>query len=1079
MKNKTLLIFSFSIALVSCVKNEAFSGNNEVVLTATNEAVKSHLGEILETSAPVLFDASDELAVVNSETSAPVKFHTGEHFISDGGLSADFYGEISENGPFCALFPFEYADPSTTVDRIVMNVPSQQTYSEHSFGISSNIAAATWQTGKSFQLLSLFGCMKVALNGNCSVKKITLEDNDSENALWGSVTAIPDPSTGAITDISVSNPQPGNNALTIVMDAAVALTAETPKDFFFVVPEGAFAKGMTMTIHDSNNQVIKVVSTDKDLTISRKSLRQMAPITISDAILFSGGAGTEANPYRIATIDDLNLLASYIKAGTDGFATAHYRQTRNIENATLVDHIGSYGSNGDHPFSGVYNGNGYHITNLAFSNATSEYGQGLFGYTKNAVVKNLNIDGYTNTKTDRYSGVVVGCSTESTVLNCNVTGEIAIKGNQGGGVVGRNSTNSTISNCTFTGSIAGSANCLGGITGLNANGSQVKNCKVEATITATDVSSGGIVGLCESSLSEAIVNCEFNGSITSTSNNCGGILGKKGNRTGGISSCKTLGAVNGISHVGGIIGLVEQNNDSAKPSVGISNCTNGADITASVNNAGGIVGNAVAKSGCYVKIDKCANNANITAAYNVGGIIGYATDKGEIVQVYNSVTSDCKIYATAADPSNHYARVGGIIGGTDKNSTADVNVINSCVINIKLQSDDTGDGSKKVHGIAGIVGSLYSNGNIQSCYSNTVTSDFSVPNGTINYKGAIVGYKKASASLYDSDYYDTNCSYKAFYSTNPCVGIATAQFTDGTLLANMNAAAKDIEGAANWIADPKSGFPVPSGVEVDPEEPENTVRILAIGNSFSCDAVEQYLYELFKAAGYNAIIGDCYIGGCTLQLHWENESSSTPSIKKSNSYRKIVKGVKSTYGNKSIADILQDEPWDYVVFQQGAGLYGKVDSHYPYLTNFLEYLGNYLERGKYKTGYQLNWAFPKSCTNDRFALYNWDQDQMYRECADCAKTLKETSKLDVIIPTGTAIQNGRQTVLGDTFNRDWGHLEYNYGRYTASCTWFEQITGIDVRTTTYKPSTVTDAQATLVRQAAHDAVVNPYEVTVR
>jgi len=38
------------------------------------------------------------------------------------------------------------------------------------------------------------------------------------------------------------------------------------------------------------------------------------------------------------------------------------------------------------------------------------------------------------------------------------------------------------------------------------------------------------------------------------------------------------------------------------------------------------------------------------------------------------------------------------------------------------------------------------------------------------------------------------------------------------------------------------------------------LKILAIGNSFSEDAVENYLFELAEAAGKKIIIGNLYIG---------------------------------------------------------------------------------------------------------------------------------------------------------------------------------------------------------------------------
>ena len=40
-----------------------------------------------------------------------------------------------------------------------------------------------------------------------------------------------------------------------------------------------------------------------------------------------------------------------------------------------------------------------------------------------------------------------------------------------------------------------------------------------------------------------------------------------------------------------------------------------------------------------------------------------------------------------------------------------------------------------------------------------------------------------------------------------------------------------------------------------------TIKILAIGNSFSEDAIEQYLHEIADADGIETIIGNLLIGG--------------------------------------------------------------------------------------------------------------------------------------------------------------------------------------------------------------------------
>ena len=103
-------------------------------------------------------------------------------------------------------------------------------------------------------------------------------------------------------------------------------------------------------------------------------------------------------------------------------------------------------------------------------------------------------------------------------------------------------------------------------------------------------------------------------------------------------------------------------------------------------------------------------------------------------------------------------------------------------------------------------------------------------------------------------------------------------------------------------------------------------------------------------------------------------------------------------------------------------------------------------------------------------MYNMICDaatQMFRDCESVAG----------IIPSGTAIQNARTSYLGDSFNRDGYHLEVNYGRFTAACTWIEALTGKDVTTNTYKPSTVSDSQANVAKAAAHAACQKVIEVT--
>ena len=90
---------------------------------------------------------------------------------------------------------------------------------------------------------------------------------------------------------------------------------------------------------------------------------------------------------------------------------------------------------------------------------------------------------------------------------------------------------------------------------------------------------------------------------------------------------------------------------------------------------------------------------------------------------------------------------------------------------------------------------------------------------------------------------------------------------------------------------------------------DGVIRILAIGNSFSQDAIENYLHQLAEASGKQTIIANMYIGGCTLERHYNNAQNNTAAY----SYRKIgVDGMKVSKEGVTLETALTDEKWDYV-----------------------------------------------------------------------------------------------------------------------------------------------------------------------
>jgi len=257
---------------------------------------------------------------------------------------------------------------------------------------------------------------------------------------------------------------------------------------------------------------------------------------------------------------------------------------------------------------------------------------------------------------------------------------------------------------------------------------------------------------------------------------------------------------------------------------------------------------------------------------------------------------------------------------------------------------------------------------------------------------------------------------------------------------------------------------------------QTTLRVLAIGNSFSEDAVEQHLYELGREAGYNLILGNAYRGGQGLESHWKVVSQGEAAFE----YRKVVDGKRTNRKEVVLDSIVLDEPWDIISLQQvsqDAGLFASYD---PYLTQLIDYVIQRARNSNMQLVFHQTWAYAQTTSHKGFANYESDQQRMYSSIVEAVHHTYDTHpQISAIIPSGTAIQNLRQTPLGDHLCRDAYHLDLLAGRYTAACTWFELLTGHTCVGLQYRPKGLRAEVAALCQQAAHDAVALPEAVPPR
>ncbi|MDR3653400.1 MAG: DUF4886 domain-containing protein [Paludibacter sp.] len=254
---------------------------------------------------------------------------------------------------------------------------------------------------------------------------------------------------------------------------------------------------------------------------------------------------------------------------------------------------------------------------------------------------------------------------------------------------------------------------------------------------------------------------------------------------------------------------------------------------------------------------------------------------------------------------------------------------------------------------------------------------------------------------------------------------------------------------------------------------QNPIRILAIGNSFSEDAAESYVDDLAKADGVKLIIANLYWGGCSLETHWNNAKTNN----KGYSYRKIVNGDTTVLDKKSIFYAVKDEKWDYITFQQVSQYSGRYKTFFPYITNLLQYVKGNATNKDVKYALHRTWAYAANSTHSDYDYYHKNQIEMFDSIVNTYNKVSVQTGINIIIPSGTAIQNARTSSFGDNLNRDGYHLSYKLGRYIAACTWYEKLTGRLVIGNSFYPKGISKEEAKIAQTAAHYAITNPNHVT--
>jgi len=305
----------------------------------------------------------------------------------------------------------------------------------------------------------------------------------------------------------------------------------------------------------------------------------------------------------ISTVEELQAIQTDSDFPIDGF----YKQTADIDASKTANWNGGNGFEpiGDDliPFSGAYDGGGFVIQGLTIDRSSEKF-VGLFGKVESGVsLQNIDLD------------------------NVSIRGD-----NLTGSLVGEN--RGDVRDSEAKGGVEGDHH-VGGLIGAHLEGT-VQGSVAAVSVEGASLGIGGLVGQSESE----IINSEASGDVEADSQ-AGGLLGSNNGR---VESSEATGDVVGRDMVGGLVALNGIGGE-------IINSEASGNVTANVDNAGGLVGNN--NSG---RIEGSEATGDVVGEENVGGLVAVNTG-GELTQVGEIINSEASGNVTA-----NVGNAGGLVG---------------------------------------------------------------------------------------------------------------------------------------------------------------------------------------------------------------------------------------------------------------------------------------------------------------------------------------------------------------------------------------------------------------------------------
>lgn len=267
------------------------------------------------------------------------------------------------------------------------------------------------------------------------------------------------------------------------------------------------------------------------------------------------------------------------------------------------------------------------------------------------------------------------------------------------------------------------------------------------------------------------------------------------------------------------------------------------------------------------------------------------------------------------------------------------------------------------------------------------------------------------------------------------------------------------------------------------------LKVLMVGNSFSISNC-RCMPRICKEMGLKLELGSLYIGGCSLERHWQNVVAATNAAFRPYGYSLYRDGakVKGAPAKANIPEIVKGTKWDVITIQQASHFSWKAETYRPYADNLLKTFKAWCPGAEIVV--QETWSYTP--WDGRLKTWGIDADAMYGKLHAAYNDYAKANGLRVI-PMGAAVQLWRKRLPvvytensfgGDVcgsakFTQNAGgtwvpkgdvfHLNAR-GQYFQSLVWTAKLFGADVTACPWRPDFVTEADARLMKATAVAAV---------